>query len=225
MPHDNKRPQRHWPLVSGLATIFVFLYILTRNFDATPVRYLLKSAGNLIVETEFGAVLGRYAYAYRPWSSPRLFLGIPYADPPVNKLRFAPTQPYSSSWVNSTIPRLAISYPPSCPQVSAEYVSEDCLYLNIYAPSRRKIEDNKTVPVMIWIHGIHIGLLSCCIIHLGGGFMHGSAEEYTLYDGSYLVEKEDIVVVTLNYRLGAFGFLVNQKYFLHAIIVVIGSKK
>ena len=116
------------------------------------------------------------------------FKGIPYASAPVGSLRWRPPQPAPES---SAI-RSAHEYAPACRQPSiagagSSRTSEDCLTLNVFRPF--EIED--PLPVMIWIHG--------------GSFVSGNAGD-PLFDGSKLAQA-GVVVVTLNYRLGAFGWL------------------
>lgn len=116
----------------------------------------------------------------------RLFLGIPYAKAPVGELRFMPPQP-AEPW-NSLMQ--ATEHGPSCMQnagalsASGE-LSEDCLTLNIYTP-----DNAKNLPVMVFIHG--------------GAFVAGGSNQY---DGARLAREYGVVLVTLNYRLGALGFL------------------
>jgi para-nitrobenzyl esterase len=116
----------------------------------------------------------------------RVFRGIPYAAPPVGDLRWRPPQP-AQHW-NGVLD--ATEFANHCPQVPTPFGTasdtEDCLYLNVYTP--RRIGWTKR-PVMVWIHG---GAL-----YLG---------ESDTYDPARLVEK-GVVVVTINYRLGALGFL------------------
>jgi carboxylesterase type B len=120
-----------------------------------------------------------------------VFKGIPYAEPPEGKRRFRPPEPYAGH----RGVRKATEYGPSCPQPPSEMFpqtgpteqSEDCLYLNIWTPG----PDNKARPVMVWIHG--------------GAFVMGSGA-FPFYKGAKLAS-EGIVVVTINYRLGPFGFL------------------
>jgi para-nitrobenzyl esterase len=117
------------------------------------------------------------------------FKGIPYAAPPIDELRWRAPQPVKS-WSDV---RPAKDFGAICEQtfnardngVGALPMSEDCLTLNVYSPiAARK------APVMVWIHG--------------GGFVNGSGTA-GLYDGSALA-RQGVVVVTLNYRLGRFGF-------------------
>lgn len=119
------------------------------------------------------------------------FKGIPYAAPPVGPLRWrAPQAPAAWSGV-----RDADKYGAICTQkfdgkdngVGALPMSEDCLTLNVWSPVSGP---SKNLPVMVWIHG--------------GGFVNGSGTA-ALYDGSNLA-RQGVVVVTINYRLGRFGF-------------------
>lgn len=122
------------------------------------------------------------------------FLGIPYAEPPIKDKRFKPPVP------RQRMPGVfnATNYSPICPQnirsgaLPVPYpmtkMSEDCLSLNIYVPFSASKE--KPVAVMIWIHG--------------GGYTHGSGSQY---DGTFLCLVGNVIVITLNYRLGALGFL------------------
>ncbi len=123
-----------------------------------------------------------------------VFKGIPFAAPPVGKLRWMPPQP-AASWEGV---RSATGYGTIAPQNpmpegfislgKPEPQSEDCLYLNVCTPGL----DDKKRPVMVWIHG--------------GAFSLGSGSE-EMYRSGKLVERGDVVLVTTNYRLGALGFL------------------
>jgi len=120
------------------------------------------------------------------------FKGIPYAAPPVGDLRWRPPQPVAT-WQRT---RACTAYGPACPQPAGgaeSYFdvgqqSEDCLYLNVWSPARSSTESR---PVMVWIHG--------------GSFVSG-AGSMDVYNGRNLATK-GVVVVTINYRLGALGFL------------------
>ncbi|MCY0990524.1 carboxylesterase family protein [Nannocystis sp. ILAH1] len=133
-----------------------------------------------LVDTEAGAVQGRVQDGVRS------FLGIPYAAPPVGPLRFEPPAPHPG-WDG---PREALEFGPGCPQIVDGVASgeEDCLTLNVWAPD----DDGAAHPVMVWIHG--------------GGFVGGAASE-PLYAGATLAREQGVVVVSLNYRLGALGWL------------------
>lgn len=111
--------------------------------------------------------------------------GIPYAQPPVGALRFQPARPLAG-WKE---PYSATEFGPACPQ-RKKYMgtSEDCLYLNIWSPR----PDGRKRAVLFFIHG--------------GSFAGGSGSEPE-YDGTALAKNGDVVVVTINYRLGVLGFL------------------
>ena len=119
----------------------------------------------------------------------RAFLGVPYAAPPVGALRWQAPQPVAP-WTGV---KQAATFGARCMQgsifgdmVFRDQMSEDCLYLNVWAPASAA-----KLPVMVWIYG--------------GGFQAGSASEPP-QDGSKLATK-GVVVVSMNYRLGVFGFL------------------
>ncbi len=140
-----------------------------------------QSQHSPVVMTEEGPVRGNAAGNHRE------FLGVPYAAPPIGPLRWKPPVPHQS-WRS---PLDATRFRDICPQGSfvpglAQHSSEDCLYLNIYTPN----PPQRHLPVMFWIHG--------------GAFILGSGEDA---DGSVLAAKGKVVVVTMNYRLGPFGFL------------------
>jgi para-nitrobenzyl esterase len=116
------------------------------------------------------------------------FLGLPYAAPPTGNLRWRPPQP-AAGWSGV---RDATTFGPSCPQAPSPFAppgpfSEDCLYLNVYTPAARSSFGGR--PVLVWIHG--------------GGLEQDGARNY---DGTKLAA-DGVVVVTINYRLGALGFL------------------
>ena len=143
------------------------------------------SGGNPTVTTSDGAVRG----AAVPGSTVDAFLGLPYAAPPTGNMRWRPPQPLAQ-WQGV---RDATSFAPSCPQnptlnpfLPPGLTSEDCLYLNVYTPTLRH---NASRPVLVWIHG--------------GALTEDAGRNY---DGSELAA-DGIVVVTINYRLGALGFL------------------
>ncbi|XP_058066385.1 juvenile hormone esterase-like [Anopheles bellator] len=125
----------------------------------------------------------------RPFAA---YFGIPYARPPVGQLRFTNPQP-SGPW-NGTFDA---SNPvgPCIQKVTpgtAIIGSEDCLYLNVYAPPRDYFDDAGRLPVMVYIHG--------------GAFSFGSAHP-SLRDPSRIMGTRKVLVVTFQYRLGVMGFL------------------
>lgn len=132
-----------------------------------------------IVATSGGTVRGSATAAMRS------FLGIPYAAPPVGPLRWKP--PTAAAKFSDV--RDATKLATHCPQPASSFGSamnaaEDCLYLNVYTPTTAGPH-----PVMVWIHG--------------GAFYLGQSDEY---DPTALVA-HGVIVVTINYRLGALGFL------------------
>ena len=115
------------------------------------------------------------------------FLGIPYAAPPVGALRWQPPQP-AASWSGV---RDATQFAPHCPQLAGPFglasTSENCLFLNVFTPRHQRAGSH--FPVMVWIHG--------------GALVTGESNDY---DPTQLVA-DGVTVVTINYRLGALGFL------------------
>ncbi|XP_015791225.1 cholinesterase [Tetranychus urticae] len=129
------------------------------------------------------------------------FLGIPYAEPPLNELRFSkpvPKKPWNGvlktdQWGNRCLQPIVLGL-----YDGKQTFDEDCLILNVFA-TEAAIKDSKDGsnsklrPVMFWIHG--------------GGFLYGSANDYVSFDGTAFVAIQDVVLVSINYRLGPFGFL------------------
>ena len=179
---DRTRPKRRSVVVTGAAALLAPGLPLGAQTLAAPV-----------VETSAGPVQGlRLGGVNR-------FLGIPYAQSIAGSNRFAPPRPVRP-W---TGPRDATRYADSAPQSEADPVGgtpvtpafaepsyvrpgDDCLALNIWAPEGA----DGTLPVMVWLHG--------------GGWISGSGS-CAIYDGENLAGRGDVVVVTLNHRLGASG--------------------
>ncbi len=138
-------------------------------------------------ETSLGRVRGQRA------GDTWVFRGIPFAAPPVGELRFRPPEPHPG-WSGVLD---AFDYGPKCAQLDGSGAfegSEDCLTLNVWTPAPAGVE----LPVMVWMHG--------------GDNMGGSASEPgffggLFYDGENLAQRGQVVVVTIQYRVGAFGFL------------------
>lgn len=129
-------------------------------------------------------------------SSVRAYLGVPFGEPPVGDLRFkkpVPKKPWKGVY-NAT------SQPPLCPQMpvrinnfflveDSDPVSEDCLYLNVFVPTKR---NSSLLPVIVYLPG--------------GGFSYGGISIGAM-DTSELTARGNVITVTVGYRLGAFGFL------------------
>jgi para-nitrobenzyl esterase len=136
--------------------------------------------GGPVAATDHGAVRGLTADGVDK------FLGIPFAAPPVGALRWRPPQP-AARWRGV---RDATTLPNRCPQAAnsngPRSETEDCLYLSVYRPQGFA----RHLPVLFWIHG--------------GGLTTGSG---TQHDGALIARTDHVVVVAINYRLGALGFL------------------
>ncbi|HUT55414.1 MAG TPA: carboxylesterase family protein [bacterium] len=133
---------------------------------------------------------GMYQGMSEPDYGACVYRGIPFARPPVGELRLARPEPAEAHEGVAE----AFEFGPACPQEEdilnggkAGSYGEDCLYLNVWRPAKSGV-----FPVLVWIYG--------------GGFV-GGAGSFDIYDGAHLATREDVVVVTLNYRLGALGFL------------------
>ncbi|XP_042310892.1 acetylcholinesterase-like isoform X2 [Sceloporus undulatus] len=125
------------------------------------------------------------------------FLGIPYAEPPVGKLRLQKPrahQPWSHILeaydYGNACPQYILTSPPDADKWAVNRpLSEDCLFLNIWAPHP---QPSTSAPVLVWIHG--------------GGYFTGTGS-LDFYNGASLAATENVIVVSMNYRLGALGFL------------------
>jgi para-nitrobenzyl esterase len=142
-----------------------------------------------VSEAAITTTSGTYAGVPSTTPSVTAFRGVRYAAPPVGNLRWMPPQPPASTG-SSAAPATAKNFAPDCIQLSTPSAnqSEDCLFLNVYVPPNAKVNDH--LPVMFWIHG--------------GGFTGNSGAKY---DPSTLVAENNVIAVTINYRLGAFGYL------------------
>jgi len=164
-------------------TAIIFATVIITTANAEPVS----------VNTNYGTVSSQTVLSTDDKSgSVTAFLGIPFAAPPVGDLRFAPPQP-PQAWTGV---RDANQYPAMCMQTPdpSSYtpftqptgaVSEDCLYLNIYTPSV-----TGKLPVLVWF--------------FGGKFIFGAGN---YFEGTAFAAQNDVVVVSINYRVGPLGFL------------------
>jgi para-nitrobenzyl esterase len=147
----------------------------------------MQVGARIVIETKSGGLEGVFEenlYAFK---------GVPYAAPPIGELRWLPPQPIKP-WSGV---RPAISYSFIAPQDVISFPgledvpepqSEDCLFLNIYSPGL----DGARRPVMVWIHG--------------GAFSMGSGSQQMFRNGT-IASNGNVVLVTINYRLGVLGFL------------------
>ncbi len=162
------------------AALLAVLLVLTGCGEAAPAG----SSDHAVVRTSAGPVRGLQADGFR------VFEGIPYAAAPVGPLRWQPpvAPPRWTAVRDATKPGLRCIQDT---QVDPDYgrpTSEDCLNLTVWTPNGATERSPRAV--MVWIHG--------------GGFLNGSSD---LYNARWLATRGDIVVVTINYRLGALGFL------------------
>jgi para-nitrobenzyl esterase len=143
-------------------------------------------SSSTVVETTYGPVRGVDRGDVKVWK------GVRYAAPPVGDLRWRAPQPPERWTTVADASRFGFVCPqPTLPVVAVDLGApedEDCLYLNIWSST---VPGDKK-PVMVWVHG--------------GAYVLGSAGQ-PLYDGTVLASSGDVVIVTVNYRLGAFGFL------------------
>jgi para-nitrobenzyl esterase len=181
-------PARSWraPLAAVCCAVLAALTLATASGTSAKAGVAAAvpgSSADPVVTTSDGAVRGLAG------STVDAFLGLPYAAPPTGNLRWRPPQP-PTHWPGV---RDAISFAPSCPQnptanpfLPPGPTSEDCLYLNVYTPTLRH---GASRPVLVWIHG--------------GGLTQDAGRNY---DPAQLAA-DGVVAVTINYRLGALGFL------------------
>jgi para-nitrobenzyl esterase len=167
------RLERSRPLIAVVASAMLVAAGCRAQAEAPP-------PAPLEVHTEGGDVRGVAEAGIR------VFRGIPYAAPPVGPLRWRAPRP-AAAWEGL---RAAVAFGSSCPQPGLpEPTSEDCLTLNVWAPS--ETSPDRGWPVMVWIHG--------------GGFRSGSGSDPVTHGDAFA--RDGVVLVTLDYRLGALGFL------------------
>ena len=160
--------RRTFLAASGLAAVVLHTPRLFSGESVTPAT----------VRTPSGTLRGESA------DGVRIFRGVPFAEPPVGSLRFLPTVNVKP-WKGERDAKSFSAAPMQPSQLEVPH-SEDCLYLNIWAP-----EGSGPFPVFVWIHG--------------GGFTGGHAFE-PMYDGTEFA-REGIICISVAYRLGVFGFL------------------
>ncbi|XP_040887026.1 neuroligin-2a isoform X1 [Toxotes jaculatrix] len=190
-----------WCLMGTLGLILLFSLASSQKMDPSK---------HPIVTTNYGKLRGIKKDLNNEILGPvEQYLGVPYATAPIGDRRFQPPEA-PGSWQEI---RNATQFAPVCPQnvhgvlpeimlpvwftdnldVAAGYIqnqSEDCLYLNVYVPTEDDIRDRRKKPVMLFIHG--------------GSYMEGTGN---MFDASVLAAYGNVIVVTMNYRLGVLGFL------------------
>lgn len=199
-----KLPRHGAQLVAGSAAALLLVMTMQEAGGATGTtrdRHGRASTGAAtqapIVHTSSGNVSGTAAKL----PGVQAYLGIPYAAPPVGDLRWRPPRAVAA-WQGT---RTADRFSPSCIQGpntpfgpwTAEFLllgptSEDCLYLNVWTAAKA----NAQQPVLVYIYG--------------GGFGSGSGD-VPVYDGSHMAAEQGLVVVNMNYRVGALGFLAHPE--------------
>ncbi|MFC6649906.1 carboxylesterase/lipase family protein [Paenibacillus rhizoplanae] len=143
-----------------------------------------------LVNTAYGQLKGEAGNGVNVWR------GIPFAAPPLGELRFrAPQPPESWSGVREAIKFGPVSLQPVSTSGTrfggtTPVYDEDCLYLNVWSPA--VVAETEALPVMVWIHG--------------GTFVTGAGSQ-PMFEGSNMAASGNVVVVTVNYRLGPLGFL------------------
>ncbi|KAM7331306.1 hypothetical protein ACRRTK_010495 [Alexandromys fortis] len=168
-----------------------YIFLLCLFFGKSPAEE------DFIVTTKAGRVRGLSLPVLG--GTVTAFLGIPYAQPPLGRLRFKKPQPLNkwsgiqnaTKYANSCYQNIDQAFPGF--QGSEMWnpntnLSEDCLYLNVWIPAPKP----KNATVMVWIYG--------------GGFQTGTSS-LPVYDGKFLARVEGVIVVSMNYRVGALGFL------------------
>lgn len=180
-----------------------------------PLGLAMPHSDPLIVETTSGPIRGLARNANG--NEVHVFYGVPFAKPPLGPLRFRKPMPMDrwSDVLNAT------TLPNSCYQERYDYfpgfdgeemwnpntnISEDCLYLNIWVPKKTKFRhkngdymQNKTqMPIFVWVYG--------------GGYMSGTAT-LDVYDADIMASTSNSIIVTIQYRVGAFGFLYLNQHF------------
>lgn len=174
--------------ISLLIIIYVLFHREYRRLEVKPKASVPIRTNTIVVKTDVGSFVGVKSKQNRVTVG--TFLGIPYAKPPVDLLRFK--APVEIKFENQTIESLQWPNPCFQPdnrlQLFNSNFSEDCLYLNIWTPVSKT---KQLKPVLVLIHT--------------GAFIFGSSSEVT-YNGIELSSWADIVVVTFNYRLNFYGF-------------------
>ena len=183
-------------------SIVVFIVVACFSFGITNL------SATIIVETQYGKIIGKttqFLDENDGFQTVYSFLGVPFASPPVNELRFEPPQrpaawkprTYNATFFRNVCPQKNVSYFEKSirnvwPEFSWENDSnEDCLYLNIFTPGNKSSNASHFHPVIMFIHG--------------GSYAFGTTARHTT--PGEVLPRLGVVLVTIQYRLGPFGFM------------------
>lgn len=183
-------------------SIVVFIVVACFSFGITNL------SATIIVETQYGKIIGKttqFLDENDGFQTVYSFLGVPFASPPVNELRFEPPQrpaawkpqTYNATFFRNVCPQKNLSYFEKSirnvwPEFSWENDSnEDCLYLNIFTPGKKPSNASHFHPVIMFIHG--------------GSYAFGTTARHTT--PGEVLPRLGVVLVTIQYRLGPFGFM------------------
>ena len=183
-------------------SIVVFIVVACFSFGITNL------SATIIVETQYGEIIGKttqFLDENDGFQTVYSFLGVPFASPPVNELRFEPPQrpaawkprTYNATFFRNVCPQKNLSYFEKSirnvwPEFSWENDSnEDCLYLNIFTPGNKPSNAGHFHPVIMFIHG--------------GSYAFGTTARHTT--PGEVLPRLGVVLVTIQYRLGPFGFM------------------
>ncbi|CAN7980048.1 unnamed protein product, partial [Ixodes pacificus] len=175
------------------------IYVVQIWFKICTCSSCFQSQESPIVETSYGPVQGMRVYAEN--RSLHAFLGIPFAEPPVGELRFRkpiPAKPWRSVYHATKKPFPCLQtdfYINNNVTVATANSTEDCLYLNVWTPARECVLGKSSCVLKTTIVYIH-----------GGTFSFGSSG-WDWYDGKEFTSRGDVVMVSMNYRVGPLGFL------------------
>ena len=199
----NKHCNKQRGILASLLVVFsVILILILTQLPSGAGGRTPASKPAPIVDSPFGAIQGNNVVHAASGTLVHEFIGIPYAKPPTGDWRFRPAQavdawstPLDATTWGAVCPQYL---PPGLPSSLTRPMSEDCLNLNIW--KRAGVTSSDKLPVMFFIHG--------------GGFTSGSGSEF---NGTDIVAEaaqanKDVVVVTINYRLGGLGMLASEAF-------------
>ncbi|MEO1919694.1 MAG: carboxylesterase/lipase family protein [Paracoccaceae bacterium] len=171
-----------------MKTSYIVRYVALLTVCSVSLTGFVSAADAVTVQTRCGRVSGETIDAKRTLT---VFRGIPYAAPPVGNLRWRPPQSVLAWDGVRNCTEFSAACPQSISKTSTQRLDEDCLYLNVWTTQAGQ---DAALPVMVWIHG--------------GGLNQGWGHK-AIYNGAALA-RQGVVLVSINYRLGPFGFLAHR---------------